>query len=52
LELRKRIRKEYLTDFSGWIKLGQEKKEEAVLALAFASGSLKLIKVKSEWKAN
>jgi hypothetical protein len=40
--------KEYLTDFFEWIKLDQEKKEEADLVLAFASGSSKLIKVKSE----
>jgi hypothetical protein len=46
LELQKRIRREYLVDFSEWIRLGQEKREEAASALAFASGSSKLTKVK------
>src|SRR4030042_219027 len=52
LELPRRIGNEYLTGSSEWIKLGQEKKEEVALVSAYASGSLKLIKVKLALRAN
>jgi hypothetical protein len=46
LELPRRTKKEYLTGSFEWIKLVQESKEAVALASAFASGSLKLIKVR------